>query len=101
MRVNEKIFLSKPSIPTFIMSLILQKQGLIAFSRVLSFEQKSNFLVYLLHDNGKGFEPDKSNNGMGIRIMRERAFLCNGNLTIRSSSKGTIVKLVVPIYPNN
>ena len=48
-----------------------------------------------IHDDGKGFDTDQSieETHVGIRIMRERARRFGGELTIQSSSGGTIVSL--------
>ncbi len=44
-------------------------------------------------DDGIGVDEVNENSGFGLVSMRERALLLNGELTITSSSKGTILKL--------
>ncbi|WP_165045557.1 tetratricopeptide repeat-containing sensor histidine kinase [Dysgonomonas sp. ZJ709] len=49
-------------------------------------------------DNGKGFDLNKKNKGLGLRIMEERAKYMNANIEINSKiGKGTEVKLTFDI----
>ena len=57
-------------------------------------KEEKNSLVMLIHDNGKGFDLDKSTNGNGIRNMRKRAEEIGGELLIDSNPvNGTTIKL--------
>lgn len=59
-------------------------------------------LYLLLKDNGRGFEQGtvNSNASFGLRNMKERAKLLNGNLEIHSTSaQGTTIELTIPIMP--
>ena len=50
-----------------------------------------------IEDNGKGFDPDSSFPGLGLRTMRERAAAAGGNLQIDSApGAGTRVHCVLP-----
>jgi signal transduction histidine kinase len=57
--------------------------------------------IYLgISDNGIGFEPDKlpATGGMGLRIMKFRAGMIGGTLTIeRNGSSGMVVMCTAPI----
>jgi PAS domain S-box-containing protein len=41
-----------------------------------------------VHDNGCGFDPDSVNSGMGIKNMRERSVMLQGELTLTSIPEG-------------
>jgi signal transduction histidine kinase len=47
-------------------------------------------------DDGHGFAADAPSGGLGLDSMRERAASAGGTLTIRSSRKGTTVRMTVP-----
>jgi signal transduction histidine kinase len=46
-------------------------------------------------DDGHGFNPAASAGGLGLDSMRERAAAAGGRLAIRSSPKGTTVRMTV------
>jgi signal transduction histidine kinase len=48
-------------------------------------------------DDGHGFAPEAPSGGVGLASMRERAATVGGTLTIRSSTKGTLVRMTVPV----
>jgi two-component system, NarL family, sensor histidine kinase UhpB len=53
-------------------------------------------------DDGRGFAFDKSEGGLGIAGMRERALLIGGELTIESRPEhGTTIHLKVPALPRD
>jgi len=57
-------------------------------------------LYLVLKDNGGGFDEDKvkSNSGLGLHSMKERAKLLNGNLEIDSMpGQGTTIEVTIPI----
>lgn len=50
-----------------------------------------------IEDDGPGFDPARTSEGLGLRGMRERAALLGGRLTVRSEPAGkTVVELVLP-----
>jgi two-component system, LuxR family, sensor kinase FixL len=54
-------------------------------------------LVLTVSNNGKGIDLARATGGMGLQIMRYRARLLGGLLTVRRSSRGgTIIRCVVP-----
>jgi PAS domain S-box-containing protein len=64
--------------------------------------QKDGHLVFIVEDDGKGFEPERATTqpgkGLGIVGMRERAALAGGSLEIESSpGEGTTVIVRVPV----
>lgn len=68
--------------------------------------RRGNYLVLLVEDNGRGFDPDRQQRGgggsvhhqFGIVGMRERAALAGGELEIESSAPGgTTVFVRVPL----
>lgn len=53
--------------------------------------------LFMISDNGRGFDPDILYNGIGLASMRERARMLNGKLTFESAEgNGTRVLLEVP-----
>jgi signal transduction histidine kinase len=57
-------------------------------------------VVLEVSDDGRGFAPDATSGGpglgLGLHSMRERAATAGGRLAIRSSPKGTTVRMTVP-----
>ena len=53
-------------------------------------------VVLEVTDNGHGFDPDAPSGGLGLASMRERAAAAGGKLAIRSTRKGTTVRMTVP-----
>lgn len=51
-------------------------------------------------DNGVGFPERQPTAGLGLASMRHRAESLHGELSIRSSSAGTRVRLWLPVHPN-
>lgn len=58
-------------------------------------EQERDNISFSISDDGKGFDTEMLTYSPGLISMRERAASINGNIHIESSSKGTIVKVVV------
>ena len=56
-----------------------------------------NRLIIEIRDNGKGFDPDHSSVGIGLKNMKNRSRTMKGKLSITTSSEGTLIKLVVKI----
>lgn len=62
--------------------------------------QKDDEVYFLLEDNGKGFDVEKTTAaaGMGLQNIRERAKLLNGTAEIHSvAGQGTIIEVHIPI----
>jgi two-component system sensor histidine kinase DegS len=66
---------------------------------LISSRKVANSIEVTIRDNGSGFEPDKvTSNHFGIRVMRGRAELVSGKLSVLSALGGpTTVLLVAPI----
>ncbi len=56
-----------------------------------------NRLIIEIKDNGKGFDPNNSTAGIGLKNMKNRSRTMKGKLSITTSSEGTLIKLVVKI----
>jgi signal transduction histidine kinase len=52
--------------------------------------------VLEIRDDGGGFDPSASRDGLGLASMRERAASVGGVLTVESSDSGTVVRLETP-----
>lgn len=63
----------------------------------LSFERQKNTLRIIVHDNGKGFDPELASGRNGLKNMRTRAGEIRAGLDITSSAAGTVLTLEVPI----
>ena len=50
-----------------------------------------------IQDNGKGFNLLSDQQGNGMNTMRKRCEELKGKFNIRSSSKGTMISLQIPI----
>lgn len=63
---------------------------------VTEFEDHVNFFI---KDDGKGFVPDALHNtqGKGIRNIKERVNMLNGDLIIESDHSGTTIEAIIPI----
>jgi signal transduction histidine kinase len=61
---------------------------------------KEDEIYLVIEDNGKGFDESKivENASFGLRNIRERAKLLNGNADIQSSlGTGTIIEVNIPV----
>ena len=64
----------------------------------ITLDYKPEVLALKIADNGRGFDPDKIQPGVGLQSMRERAESLGGSLTITSSPEaGTIVTAIMPL----
>lgn len=63
----------------------------------IELQRSATQLELVIRDNGKGFDLQAASDGNGLRNMKSRAQLLKANLTIRSSSDGTEIRLRLPI----
>ncbi|XOV93397.1 MAG: PAS domain S-box protein [Bacteroidota bacterium] len=63
----------------------------------LSIKNEKNLLSLFISDNGIGFDTSNEQSGNGLRNIRERVARCNGFIEIISNSKGTSLKIKLPI----
>jgi len=57
-------------------------------------------LIFILEDDGAGFDPAKAGKGNGLSNMKERAGLLGGNFSVESGpGKGTTLRVKIPILP--
>lgn len=62
-----------------------------------SVETVDEMLVIRVEDNGQGFAPDLSGNGLGLAGLKERAASLGGNLRVKPGAcGGTVVEMVLP-----
>jgi signal transduction histidine kinase len=67
----------------------------------IQLEQRENTLRLSIADNGKGFQVQQSQNGIGLMNMRTRAENLSGTFVVKSSpGEGCCVEVVVPCMPN-
>jgi NarL family two-component system sensor histidine kinase LiaS len=54
----------------------------------------------MIGDDGQGFDPESSSPGLGLRSMRERAQLIEGQISIESApGQGTVIEVTCPAGP--
>jgi two-component system sensor histidine kinase UhpB len=59
--------------------------------------QPTGMIEIKIEDNGKGFDQDKSNHGMGLLGMRERVEALNGTISLASGqTKGVSIDIRIP-----
>ncbi len=56
--------------------------------------ESTNHVIITIADNGKGFDQGSDINGYGIRNMKERAKEAGFDLTIQSSTSGTMLSII-------
>jgi len=57
-------------------------------------------LIFILEDDGAGFDPANAGKGNGLSNMKERAGLLGGNFSVESGpGKGTTLRVKIPILP--
>jgi two-component system sensor histidine kinase UhpB len=66
----------------------------------ITYRQDDEYLSFLIHDDGEGYDPSRQSSGLGITGMRERAALLGGKLVITSSrGSGTTIEARLPLSP--
>ena len=57
------------------------------------------FVNLILQDDGKGFNVDDTvNNGIGLKNMKKRTQMLNGNFSLKSNfQQGTELRIQIPI----
>ncbi|MBB1284300.1 sensor histidine kinase [Flavisolibacter sp. BT320] len=66
----------------------------------IQLERRENILRLCIADNGKGFQPHGSKNGIGLMNMRTRAENLSGTFEVNSKpGQGCQVEVVVPFMP--
>jgi signal transduction histidine kinase len=64
----------------------------------VSVTEQDGHIELVVHDDGRGFDPDAMTDGFGVLGMRERAALLNGQLQIESNpGAGTAVRATIPL----
>ena len=64
---------------------------------LLKLEIEKSALKLTIRDDGKGFDPDKTNKGIGLANIKNRIRLLNGEIKINSkTNSGTQIKIKIP-----
>jgi len=65
----------------------------------LSLNEAANMINLSIADDGKGFDPDNTNKGLGLSNMMSRTDLFGGKISIVSSpGKGCKISVEIPIH---
>lgn len=56
-----------------------------------------DYIEFQIHDNGKGFEPQKAAGGIGLNNVQSRISLMNGDFSIEGNAFGTLVIFSIPL----
>lgn len=65
----------------------------------LRFQIKKNHIIIRLRDNGNGFDKNEEQRGEGLKNMESRAEKLKGDWQLKSSEKGTVASLTLPLNP--
>jgi signal transduction histidine kinase len=58
-------------------------------------------IVLAIRDDGRGFDPSRRGDGIGLWTMQQRALLLGGTLTIDSApGRGSVVAVEAPLRDN-
>jgi PAS domain S-box-containing protein len=72
-----------------------------ATSTQISLQTKEDHVVLVMKDNGKGFDPRQTRQGIGLSNIHERAQFYNGIADIRSSpGAGCTLTVTIPVKEN-
>jgi signal transduction histidine kinase len=69
-----------------------------ATEAMLNLIEENGNLELIVEDNGKGIDPNKKSEGIGLRNIRERINYLKGELSIDSNSSGTTTLIKIPIH---
>jgi signal transduction histidine kinase len=69
-----------------------------ATEAMLNLIEENGNLELIVEDNGKGIDPNKKSEGIGLRNIRERVNYLKGELSIDSNSSGTTTIIKIPIH---
>ncbi len=67
----------------------------------ISLQTKADHVVLVMKDNGKGFDPQQTCQGIGLSNIHERAQFYNGIADIKSSAgAGCTLTVTIPVREN-
>ncbi|MEP6929313.1 MAG: ATP-binding protein [Flavobacterium sp.] len=99
-RYTEKFEMKIYFIVSELFNNIIKHSG--ATKAQISLRENENWLILIIHDNGKGFNTEKlnENEGFGLNRIRARVKKLKGSITIISKTEGntgTSLKIKVPV----
>ena len=68
-----------------------------AHSAEVSLVRADDRLDISIRDDGSGFSPERSGEGIGLIGMRERVAALNGTIEIQTSPRGTLIHITLPL----
>jgi signal transduction histidine kinase len=64
----------------------------------IKLSHRENIAQLVIADDGVGFQPENTKNGMGLKNIQNRIYLINGTLQVKSSAgNGCIIEIQFPI----
>lgn len=61
------------------------------------FSSKKDILTLIIQDDGKGFDPESTQEGIGLKNIRSRVKDLNGKIKLRSGTEGTKFLIEIPL----
>ena len=97
-RLGNELAISAYRIVQEALSNVMKHAGA-SFAQVsLVLDEDENVLRIAVEDDGQGFEPALSSEGIGIIGMRERVYALRGSIAVRSAPRrGTTVAITLPL----
>ena len=97
-RLGNELAISAYRIVQEALSNIMKHAGATAAEVTLVLDAANDLLRIEVEDNGHGFDPASSGEGIGIIGMRERVYALRGTMTLRSApGRGTTLAIALPL----
>lgn len=97
-RLGNELAISAYRIVQEALSNIMKHAGATAAEVTLVLDAANALLRIEVEDNGHGFDPASSSEGIGIIGMRERVYALRGTMTLRSApGRGTTLAIALPL----
>jgi two-component system sensor histidine kinase UhpB len=97
-RLGNELAISAYRIVQEALSNIMKHASATSAEVTLVLDAAGQVLRIEVEDNGQGFDPASSSEGIGIIGMRERVYALNGTITVRSApERGTTLAIALPL----
>jgi two-component system sensor histidine kinase UhpB len=97
-RLNNELAISAYRIVQEALSNVMKHAGASNAQVTLVLDDEHDVLRIAVEDDGQGFDPAVSSEGIGIIGMRERVYALHGTMAVRSKpQRGTTVEITLPL----